>query len=66
MDDFRLGVQKCQKTIDDGVGNAGKTICLFNSLENGSLNKVFLKGIFQMEGLDMLFRMLTVAAGKFY
>jgi len=35
-------------------------------LENGSLNKVFLKGIFQMEGLDMLFRMLTVAAGKFY
>jgi len=24
MDDFRLGVQKCQKTIDDGVGNAGK------------------------------------------
>ncbi len=21
MDDFRLGVQKCRKTIDDGVGN---------------------------------------------
>ena len=43
MDDFRLGVQKCRKTIDDGVGNAG---------------------IFRVEGLDSLFKMLRVAAGK--
>ena len=44
MDDFRLGVQKCRKTIDDGVGNAG---------------------IFRVEGLDSLFKMLRVAAGNF-
>jgi len=42
MDDFRLGVQKCRKTIDDGVGNPG---------------------IFQVDGLEMLFKMLRVAAG---
>ena len=44
MDDFRLGVQKCRKTIDDGVGNPG---------------------IFQVDGLEMLFKMLRVAAGNF-
>ncbi len=43
MDDFRLGVQKCRKTIDDGVGNPG---------------------IFQVDGLEMLFKMLRVAAGS--
>ena len=43
MDDFRLGVQKCRKTIDDGVGNSG---------------------IFRIEGLDALFKMLRMAAGE--
>jgi hypothetical protein len=43
MDDFRLGVQKCRKTIDDGVGNPG---------------------IFAVEGLDLLFKMLRAAACK--
>ena len=43
MDDFRLGVQKCRKTIEDGVGNSG---------------------IFRIEGLDALFKMLRMAAGK--
>ena len=43
MDDFRLGVQKCRKTVDDGVGNPG---------------------IFKIEGLDLLFKMLRVAAGN--
>jgi hypothetical protein len=42
MDDFRLGVQKCRKTIEDGVGNSG---------------------IFRVEGVDSLFRMLRMAAG---
>jgi hypothetical protein len=42
MDDFRLGVQKCRKTIEDGVGNSG---------------------IFRIEGLDSLFKMLRMAAG---
>ena len=44
MDDFRLGVQKCRKTVDDGVGNPG---------------------IFKVEGLDLLFKMLRVAAGTY-
>ena len=43
MEEFRLGVQKCRKTIDDGVGNPG---------------------IFEVDGLDLLFKMLRVAAGK--